>query len=302
MAEIETAPNVNPQPDVKVPAPKGAVNTAHDAAAAVVAAAQSGQSIRATMSGLDWGAVCGTSLLAHVTQIATEGRYYALLGVDQKADAAVVAEKAQKPEVAETTKQDLPLVKFAGYAEATQEDLTYFATAEWLISGVVLRQIAKAVDVSIVAAMTATNTEIDLSGATGPAGAVVAAQAALLANGTCPDVLALAPDAYSQLIGESASSGYALLGGVTGPSAGSQGSLFGMSLIASNAVPDGTGFIYDSRDVVVAHHATAPQIWLSGMDTTNTLNLIGDYNAVAGVASPDGVAAIDFADIGTAGS
>ncbi len=37
----------------------------------------------------------------------------------------------------------------------------------------------------------------------------MAAQAELLANGLAPDVLALAPDAYASLIGESAASGYA---------------------------------------------------------------------------------------------
>lgn len=274
-----------------------ATDVAKNAADAVVEAAQNGRSMTASMSGLNWGAIAGTSLLAHVSLVSTESRYYGLLGVNQAGDAAVVPESGQKPEVAATEKQDLPLEKHAGYAVATQEDLIHTATAEWLISGVVLRQIAKSVDKAIVAQLDARNTPVDVSAASGPAAAIVAAQAELLANGLAPDVLALAPDAYASLIGESAASGYALIGGVTGPSAGSQGSLFGMTLVASNAVADGQGYLYDSRNVVVAHHAKAPQIWLGAMSTKNELDIIGDYNAAAGVASPDGVAAVDFTTI-----
>lgn len=276
-----------------------AVDTAKNAADAVVQAAQNGTSIRASMSGLDWGAIAGSSLLAHVTNIATESRYYMLLGVNQDGDAAIVDERAEKPEVAVTEKQDLPLVKHAGFAAASQEDLTFAETAEWLISGVVLRQIAKSVDNAIVEQLETRNTPVDVSGAQSPSNAVLAAQASLLSSGLAPDVLAVAPDAYAALVGESAASGFATIGGVTAPSGTNQGTLFGMKLVATNAIDDGNGFLLDSRNVVVAHHSKAPQIWLSGMRTNNVLDLIGDYNAAAGVASPDGVAFVDFNTVGS---
>jgi hypothetical protein len=265
------------------------VDTAHAAAVAVANAVKTGTGMRATMTDLDWAAVCGTSILAHVSHPTTDSKFYTLLGVHPLDQADIVAERALKPQVAETVRQDLNVEKHAGWAEATVEDLSYVKTCEWLIGGVVLRQIAMSVDRAIVAALDANNQIVDYDpAAMEPFGILLAAQAQLMANGVCPDTVAVSPSMYVEIISGMSASGFAQLGQAEIPTGGT-GRLLGMSLVTSNAVADNTMYVFDSKDVVAAELSASPQLWLGAMSTSNIQQIVGDAFFACGVASPFGV-------------
>ena len=265
------------------------VDTAHAAAVAVATAVKNGTGMRATMTDLDWAAVCGTSILAHVSHPTTDSKFYTLLGVHPLDQADIVPERGQKPQVAETVRQDLNVEKHAGWAEATVEDLSYVKTCEWLIGGVVLRQIAMSVDRAIVAALDANNQPVDYDPAGAePFGILLAAQAQLMANGVCPDTVVASPSAYVEIISGMSASGFAQLGQAEIPHGGT-GRLLGMSLVTSNAVADENLYVFDSKDVVAAELSASPQLWLGAMSTSNIQQIVGDAFFACGVASPFGV-------------
>jgi hypothetical protein len=268
-----------------MPTENPTIDSAHAAALAVTSAVQSGQAMRASASELDWGAICGFSIMANLTQASTSSRYYTLLGATKANDAEIVPEAQQKPEVAVTEREDLPLVKHAGFATASVEDLTV-ATAEWLISGVILRQIARSVDVAVIDALAAKNTQVP--GSNDALGGILASQAQLLSNGTCPTHVVCSPAGYVELVSGMAASQVSLLGDAT--ASGGSATLFGMQVIASAACPDDKFYLFDQAGVVHVSLDSSPMIFVGAMNTQNLVDIIGDHFCAIGVASPDAVA------------
>ena len=264
------------------------VTTSEQAAKAVVSAAESGGGVRASMAGLAWAGMSPFSLAAHCAHTTTDRSTFTLLAYEPSpTPATIVAEGDPKPEAILSARKELPLVKHAGYVEATLEQLLWAPSAEQVLSNVLVKQAVASLDKAIVAALDTTNTPVTATGSASQR--ILAAHAELLGLGSVPGAIAVSPADYAAIVGAETNSGYLNL---ERPEEGFPGRLFGLGLVPTPAVVEGTAFVFDPSGVVVAEQAESPMLFVSPMSVSNTLTVIVDLIAATGIASSTAVAKV----------
>lgn len=251
-----------------------------------------GRSTRKALSGgsiaFGWAAGLPLTVASFVETVQAEGLSVAVTLVTASGTpVAAVAAGAAKPSAVTISTSDVPLVKYAGMADATLEQLVSTAGLLPAVQSVLGAGCLLAFEEDAITAIdtgagqTATGTDW--------VGAITAGQAKILGAGGVPALAIVSALDYAAVMADLSSQA-----GFSHDPQSAIGSFMGSALHVSPKAPTGTAYVLDTAAVLSIEHKDSPVLLVDpfSQSSTNKTRIVGDLFAATVVTNETLVCAV----------
>ncbi len=230
-------------------------------------------------------------LAAYATLVQGTSPQAAFVAVRPLVDAAVVAEGAAKPEIADATTVLAAHQKIAGYLDVSLEQIVYGVDVSAAIQTVAIRQLIEGENNAVAAALA---TATPVAAGASPAASVLSGIASVAAGGGIPSVVALNPADIPLVLGESSGAGYSVNQGGGAETLAS--TLWGVPVVPSGGVTAGSALVWDQA-ALGASVAMPPRILVDPYTkaVNNVTVVVVDEMIAFALLAPAQAAVVDLA-------
>jgi hypothetical protein len=203
--------------------------------------------------------------------------------------AAIVAAGGPKPAAVTIDDVTVTLKKYAGYASGSFESLISTSGLNSALASTLIHQCLAAYELDLVAGIVEDTACLTID-AVPSASTILRAQAAVMAGGGTPSIIALNPADYATL----ATGGTPATITYTAQVQDSVRYLFGSEVIVTSGLESGTALVMDPSAVLAIQHDASPAVLVDPYSgsTTNAIKVVTDLVAGVIVVRPGGVCVI----------